>query len=265
MIRAGLAAGTAAFFAGMGFAGMGRVLLAGLVAAGPVLALCGGMAFARDTAPPSRPEGLGIRGAEAAAIQQAVEEAGRGSGESDGDVPEDMQVLVPESEAVAAPAPAPGAEAQTPSRKVMPRDPTRGQVTNMPLPRYVSLKSSEGNVRRGPGLSHRIDWVFKRAGMPLKITAEYEHWRRVEDADGMGGWVNFALLSGVRHVLVRDELAEFRDRPDDDAAVSFKAEANVIGKLLECLPDWCRVGVEGEKGWIRKTALWGVDPGEVLE
>jgi len=33
-------------------------------------------------------------------------------------------------------------------------------------------------------------------------TAEYEHWRRVEDQDGAGGWVHYSLLSGVRSVLV---------------------------------------------------------------
>ncbi|MEL6566070.1 MAG: SH3 domain-containing protein, partial [Pseudomonadota bacterium] len=62
-----------------------------------------------------------------------------------------------------------------------------GPVTNLPLPRYVSLKAVEGNVRRGPSLTHRIDWVFQRRDMPLRITAEHGHWRRVEDRDGMGG------------------------------------------------------------------------------
>ena len=47
-----------------------------------------------------------------------------------------------------------------------------GCVTNLPLPRFVSLKGDEGNARRGPGLTHRIDWVFTRPGMPLMITAK---------------------------------------------------------------------------------------------
>lgn len=149
--------------------------------------------------------------------------------------------------------------------RVPPRDPTRGSVTNMPLPRYVSLKGKEGNARRGPGLTHRIDWVFTRAGMPLRITAEYEHWRRVEDADGAGGWVHYSLLSGVRSALVTQDMAEFRAAPRDDADVVFQAERNVVGWLLECDPDWCRLSVEGEKGWVRKTALWGVDKDEVVE
>jgi len=145
------------------------------------------------------------------------------------------------------------------------RDPNKGPVTNLPLPRYVSLKADEGNVRRGPGMTHRIDWVFTTAGMPLRITAEYDRWRRVEDYQGMGGWMQFNLLSGSRSVLVTQDMAEFRDSPDGQAQVSFQAELGVIGKVLECNADWCRVNAGGEKGWILKTALWGVDPGEIVD
>lgn len=146
-----------------------------------------------------------------------------------------------------------------------PRDPNKGSETNLPVPRYVSLKGGEGNARRGPGLTHRIDWVFTRPGMPLRITAEYEHWRRVEDNEGIGGWVHYSLLSGVRSVLVTQDLAEFRASPDTAADVVFQAELGVIGRLLACTPDWCRVSAEGEKGWVQKSSLWGVDPAEVLE
>ena len=62
----------------------------------------------------------------------------------------------------------------------------RGQVTNLPLPRYVSMKAAEANVRRGPSLTHRVDWVFKRRSMPLQVTAEYGNWRKVQDRDGAG-------------------------------------------------------------------------------
>ncbi|MEO0359362.1 MAG: aspartyl-trna synthetase, partial [Pseudomonadota bacterium] len=52
-------------------------------------------------------------------------------------------------------------------------DVTRGPVTNLPMPRFVSLKSSEGNVRRGPSLSHRIDWVYTRRNLPLKVCIKW--------------------------------------------------------------------------------------------
>lgn len=149
--------------------------------------------------------------------------------------------------------------------KPAPRDPSKGAVTSLPIPRFVSLKGSEGNARRGPSLTHRIDWVFTTPGMPLRVTAEHENWRRVEDAEGMGGWVHYALLSGVRSVLVSTDLAEFRMKPTRAAGVVFQAEQGVVGRLTECEPDWCRVNIQGEKGWIEKTALWGVMPGEVVE
>ncbi len=149
--------------------------------------------------------------------------------------------------------------------KPAPRDPSKGAVTSLPIPRFVSLKGTEGNARRGPSLTHRIDWVFTTPGMPLRVTAEHENWRRVEDAEGMGGWVHYALLSGVRSVLVSTDLAEFRMKPTRAAGVAFQAEQGVVGRLMECEPDWCRVNIQGEKGWIEKTALWGVVPDEVVE
>ena len=145
----------------------------------------------------------------------------------------------------------------------LPHDPGKGPVTNLPIPRFVTLKGSEGNARRGPGLTHGIDWVFTREGMPLKLTAEYEHWRRVEDVDGAGGWIHYRLLSGVRSVLITKDMAQAYSNPDEKSDVVYQSELGVIGKLLQCLPDWCRIAVEGEKGWVKKTALWGVDATEV--
>ena len=174
---------------------------------------------------------------------------------------------VPESapEAAAAPAAAPVAPAPAAKPATPPRDPSKGAVTNLPIPRFVSLKGNEGNARRGPSLTHRIDWVFTTPGMPLRVTAEHENWRRVEDAEGLGGWVHYALLSGVRSAILTADLADFRMQPDPASQVRFQAERGVIGRLLACTPDWCRMNVQGERGWVEKSALWGVIPGEILE
>ena len=32
-----------------------------------------------------------------------------------------------------------------------------GAETGLPLPRFVSMKTSEANIRRGPSLTHRVD------------------------------------------------------------------------------------------------------------
>ncbi len=141
----------------------------------------------------------------------------------------------------------------------------RGAVTNLPLPRFVSLKAAEGNVRRGPSLSHRIDWVFRHRDMPLLVTAEFGHWRRVEDAEGQGGWIYYSLLSGSRTVSVAVDRTALYARPDTEATVVAEAKAGVIGRLGECGPDWCRITAGGTNGWVAKSALWGVAPDEVRE
>jgi len=141
----------------------------------------------------------------------------------------------------------------------------RGPVTGLAIPRYVSLKASEANVRRGPGLTHRIDWIYKRRGMPLRVTAEFGHWRRVEDRDGAGGWMHYSLLSGVRTVLVEQDSLDMIARPDPEAPVIARLEAGVIARLSECGPEWCALTAGGHDGWAPKTALWGVGTDEIVE
>lgn len=141
----------------------------------------------------------------------------------------------------------------------------RGPVTNLPLPRYVSMKAAEGNVRRGPSLTHRIDWVFKRRGMPLQITAEYGNWRKVQDRDGAGGWVHYALLSGVRTVLIESDMLPVYAAPDPQSQINAQFETGVVARLGSCTVDWCRISAGGYRGWTLKSNLWGVDPSEIRD
>lgn len=141
----------------------------------------------------------------------------------------------------------------------------RGPVTNLPIPRYVSLKTSEGNARRGPSTAQRIDWVFTRRDMPLEIIDEYENWRQVRDRDGATGWVHYSLLSGSRTVIVERDFASLRQRPEDDAPAVANIEAGVVARLGECSVAWCRISAEGYRGWIRKAALWGVAADETRD
>ncbi|MEO1549399.1 MAG: SH3 domain-containing protein [Pseudomonadota bacterium] len=141
----------------------------------------------------------------------------------------------------------------------------RGKVTNLPIPRYVSIKAQEANARRGPSLNHRIDWVFHHRGTPLRVTAEHGHWRRVEDVDGAGGWMHYALLSGARYVLIRDVRADLYQQPEEGARITAQAEAGVIARLGACTLRWCRITAGRHTGWARKARLWGVGQSELRE
>lgn len=143
--------------------------------------------------------------------------------------------------------------------------PAIGAETNLPLPRYVSLKTDEGNVRRGPSLSNRIDWVYRREDLPLQIIGEYGQWRRVIDSEGVGGWMNYAMLSGHRSVLVQVAMQPLYAQTDMGATQNAILEQGVIAELGTCEPDWCWISSGGYSGWAPKAALWGVDPDEVRD
>lgn len=160
---------------------------------------------------------------------------------------------------------APAAPAPEPATAASSRPPRVGPVTGFPLPRYVSIKASEANARRGPSRSHRIDWVFQRRNMPVMIVAEHGHWRRVVDRDGAGGWVHYTLLSGVRTAIVEADRVALYARPDRNAMIRAEAERGVVGELRECRPTWCEMEVGGYRGWVEARSLWGVDPGETFD
>lgn len=141
----------------------------------------------------------------------------------------------------------------------------RGPVTNLPMPRFVSMKAAEGNVRRGPSLTHRVDWVFKHENMPLKIVAEYGHWRRVQDAEGQGGWMHYSLLSGARYVLVREEKISLYLTPNDAASTQAYAQRGALLRLGSCVQEYCELSAQGADGWAKKTDIWGVAASELRD
>ncbi|MCC5970247.1 MAG: aspartyl-trna synthetase [Pararhodobacter sp.] len=143
--------------------------------------------------------------------------------------------------------------------------PERGPETGLPLPRFVSLKSGEGRARRGPNSSHRVDWIYTRRDVPLRVTAEFEHWRRVEDFEGQGGWMHYSLLSGIRTALVVGDMVPMRSQPRANATEVAILERGVIARIMSCDAQWCRLRAETQRGWVDRAALWGLDPDEVLD
>lgn len=136
--------------------------------------------------------------------------------------------------------------------------PATGPDSNLPVPRYVSLGADNANGRRGPGLEHRVDWIYQRAGLPLLVTAESGPWRRVRDPDGAEVWMHAQNLAARRSVLVRENTALRRAAEPDARAAAYLA-TGVIGTLTGCQGDWRRVSISGRVGWIPAAQLWGAD------
>jgi SH3-like domain-containing protein len=149
---------------------------------------------------------------------------------------------------------------------ILAQEPQKGPVSNLPVPRYVSLKSDRVNVREGPSKEHPTVWVYTHAGLPVEITAEFETWRKIRDWEGAEGWVLHSLLSGRRTALT----APWKKEPqlltaDDHKTAVAKLSPGVVSSVRSCDGKWCRVSGKDFDGFIQQENLWGVYPGEKFE
>lgn len=132
--------------------------------------------------------------------------------------------------------------------------PVPGPDSSLPVPRFVSLKTQNANGRHGPGLEHRIDWIYAHTGLPLQVIGESGPWRRVRDPDGTEVWMHAQNLDPRRTAYVRT-VSALRRRPDGQT-IAYLAPG-VIGALTACEAEWGRVAVNGRVGWVERSALWG--------
>jgi SH3-like domain-containing protein len=127
------------------------------------------------------------------------------------------------------------------------------------VPYWVSLRNSQTNMRVGPGRDYRINWIYVRAGLPLKVLREMDGWVLVEDPDGARGWMLTQFVSRKAHTaLVHGAVTEIRENKDGSGQVMWRAQPGVIGRVLgDCSAGWCRIDVDGRQGYVAESALWG--------
>ena len=164
------------------------------------------------------------------------------------------------------PAAPPATASAAPVTKAPVQDPNKGVVTGLPVPRYVSLRADIVNLRAGPGTRYPIDWVYKRAGMPVEILREFDVWRLVETPDGEKGWMHEATLVGRRDVVITGGRQTLRAEATDSARPVAELEPGVIAHLLSCAAGatWCRVQVGDYRGWLPRLDFWGTLPNEAI-
>ena len=137
--------------------------------------------------------------------------------------------------------------------------------TGLKLPRYVSLKSNDSNLRIGSGLNYPIKIKYKIANMPIEIIDEYEDWRKINDFYGHQGWLHKSLIKGYRYAIINTsykESAQIYNKPKGEV-IGKIGKKNIV-KLNRCLKDWCHISISKSKGWINKLNLWGVYKSEIF-
>ena len=133
-------------------------------------------------------------------------------------------------------------------------------------PYWASIASGEAMMRTGPGRNYPGIWLYKRRDLPVRVLKLYPNWRLIEDSEGAKGWMLVTLLSDRRTAIVKPgDPRPIRSEPGDGAAVRYRAEAGVVGRIDKCASGWCRIEVGKKRGFIRTGDLWGVAPNEVVD
>jgi SH3-like domain-containing protein len=141
------------------------------------------------------------------------------------------------------------------------------EETGLPLPRFVSLRADQVNLRTGPGVQYPVEWVYQRQDLPVEIIAEYRTWRKIRDWQSTQGWVHQSMLSGKRTVIITGKRRSLRSSADTKSPPVALIESSAIATLEQCPTGggWCRVEANNIKGWLRKVEFWGAYRDEVLK
>ena len=141
-----------------------------------------------------------------------------------------------------------------------------GKETGLEIPRYVSLKSNDANIRVGPSKNYPIKIKYIKKNYPLKVLEEYAEWRKVEDFNNNIAWIHKSLISGTRTGIVLS---------NDNKTIKLlnTLSGNVIGEigmgnivfLEKCKIDWCLVSLDDYEGWMDKNYIWGVKEKEIIK
>jgi SH3-like domain-containing protein len=110
--------------------------------------------------------------------------------------------------------------------------------SGLPLPRFVTVKAKESNVRVGPGYQYNVAWTYQVPGVPVEIIQP--HTASAGDAPGHVAWVGPGFPV----------------------------------KISACKAGWCSVVATDHpasghpasySGYLPETDLWGVYQGETFD
>ena len=135
--------------------------------------------------------------------------------------------------------------------------PAAAQSDPVKLPYWASISVDEARMRKGPSPDVPVIWEYRRKDLPVKVVARHETWRKIEDPDGTQGWMAARLLSRTRTAIVTGDIRPLREAASASAAVAYRAEPGVVGRITECADGWCRFDVKGRSGWIQTDHIWG--------
>ena len=126
------------------------------------------------------------------------------------------------------------------------------------VPYWATIRYDKANMRVGPSQEYKIDWVYRRKGLPVKVVRVLEGWRLIQDSDGAQGWVAQRQLNPERGaIVIGDGETGLRAEPSSKSTIKWRLEPGVVGALGDCDGNWCEFSVGNRRGYVLRSRLWG--------
>jgi SH3-like domain-containing protein len=143
--------------------------------------------------------------------------------------------------------------------------------SGLPLPRFVTTRSTPINVRVGPGTRYDVAWIYLKPGTPVEIVQEFDTWRKIRVVDGTEGWIHQNLLSGKRAGIVApwskdDRIPLFLGKSQEGGVRAILSPGFEV-EISDCDGSWCEVAAtdhppQGRQttytGYLPQAEIWGV-------
>jgi SH3-like domain-containing protein len=77
--------------------------------------------------------------------------------------------------------------------------------------------------------------------------------------------VHKGALTGKRAAIVTGAARDLHQHATLESAVLAHLESGVLGQIVSCTKDWCKLKIKGIKGYLRKSDFWGAYPDETFD
>lgn len=132
--------------------------------------------------------------------------------------------------------------------------------SKLPVPRFVSLKYEKVNSRAGPDQEYPLRFVYRRRGLPVKVIAETDDWRRIEDPEGTKVWVHKRVLDAKQTLIIKSSSlhkVKLYKSYKENARIIASLNNGVIAEIIEKREGLRKIKVGRYTGWIKANDAWG--------
>ncbi|MBO6490827.1 MAG: SH3 domain-containing protein, partial [Pelagibacteraceae bacterium] len=122
---------------------------------------------------------------------------------------------------------------------------------------FLTLKYNKVKVRQGPSFEYPVKFIYKKKYLPIKVINSKDNFKKIIDLKNNDGWIHVSQLTKKKSAINIYNLSIIYKKPNIYSQPMAKLEKGKIVIVKKCKEDWCKIVIDGYKGWIFKNYLWG--------